>query len=93
MFCSARRRQAYSQLFTSLMGATLVAYFVQNLFLFDTTTTTMHFAILVAFVVSEAGWVREQEQPATRGGGNSRRGPQGGRPGGTHASYQRRSST
>ena len=79
LFHSARRRQAYSQLFTSLMGATLVAYFVQNLFLFDTTTTTMHFAILVAFVVSEEGWVREQEQPADPGRGQRPSGAAGGK--------------
>ena len=57
---SLRRRSGYDQLFVSVIGATLIAYFVQNLFLFDTPATVMQFALLVAFVVAEEGWVRTQ---------------------------------
>ena len=32
---------------------TLIAYFVQNLFLFDTPTTVMLFCVLAAFTVAE----------------------------------------
>ena len=64
---SARHRQGYDQLFVALIGATLVAYFVQNLFLFDTTTTMMLFAVLVAFVVSEEGWVSQHVQSRAAG--------------------------
>ena len=57
---SLKRRTGYEQLFIGVMGATLVAYFVQNLFLFDTPATVMQFALLVAFVASED--VRVQAQ-------------------------------
>ncbi len=63
---SLRRRQSYDRMFVSLLGATLVAYFVQNLVSFETPTTMMLFAILVAFVMSEEGWVRRHDAAATQ---------------------------
>ena len=58
---SLRRRSGYDQLFVGVIGAALIAYFVQNLFLFDTPATVMQFALLVSFVVAEEGWVRTQD--------------------------------
>ena len=50
---SLRRGTGHAQVFIAVFGATAAAYFVQNLFLFDTTTTMMLFALLAAFLVSE----------------------------------------
>ncbi len=69
LLASFRRRTGLYQVFIAVVGATAVAYFVQNLFLFDTTTTTMLFALLVAFLISEERWlgVRDSsENSATR---------------------------
>ena len=66
---SVRRRQGYDQLFVLALGATLTAYFVQNLFLFDTPATMMQFAFLVAFAVSEEGWARSHDRQAGQDGG------------------------
>ena len=48
-----RAENGYQQLFVAIFGVTLVAYFVQNLFLFDTPTTVMLFCVLAAFTVAE----------------------------------------
>lgn len=48
-----RRRTGMYQVFIAVIGATASAYFVQNLFLFDTTTTTLLFALLAAYLISE----------------------------------------
>lgn len=53
LLASFRRRNGWDQVFIAVIGATAAAYFVQNLFLFDTTTTTLLFALLVAFLISE----------------------------------------
>ena len=53
LLASFRRRTGWEQAFVAVIGATVAAYFVQNLFLFDTTTTTLLFALLVAFLISE----------------------------------------
>lgn len=53
MLRSFRRNSGCAQLFIGTMGATLVAYFVHNMFLFDTPATMMQFSLLVAFVMSE----------------------------------------
>ena len=53
LLVSFRRRRGWHQVFIAVIGATVAAYFVQNLFLFDTTTTTLLFALLVAFLISE----------------------------------------
>ena len=50
---SFRAESGFQQLFIAVFGATLVAYFVQNLFLFDTPTTVMVFCVLTAFTVAE----------------------------------------
>ena len=50
---SFRAEVGYQQLFVAIFGVTLVAYFVQNLFLFDTPTTVMLFCVLAAFTVAE----------------------------------------
>ena len=47
-----RKPGDHEQLFTMFVGAALVGYFVQNLFLFDTPGTILQFVILLAFVVS-----------------------------------------
>ena len=46
----ARRETAADQMFTLVIGASLVGYFVQNLFLFDTATMLLQFVMLAAFV-------------------------------------------
>ena len=53
VFRSFRANVGFQQLFVAVLGVTLVAYFVQNLFLFDTPTTMMLFCVLAAFIVSE----------------------------------------
>ena len=54
---SLRRRNPGDQLLVFLAGgAALAAYFAQNLFLFDTPTTMMLFALLIAFVAAEEEW-------------------------------------
>ncbi len=53
LLASFRWRTGWHQVFIAVIGATAAAYFVQNLFLFDTTTTTMLFALLVAYLISE----------------------------------------
>ena len=74
---SLRRRREYDQLFIGIVGATLAAYFVQNLFLFDTPTTVMQLSLLIAFVVSEEMWARSHAQQAA----SDRRESPSGRPG------------
>ncbi len=46
----ARREDAADQMFTLVIGASLLGYFVQNLFLFDTATMLLQFVMLAAFV-------------------------------------------
>ena len=53
LLAAFRRRNGMDQVFVAVIGATAAAYFVQNLFLFDTTTTTLLFALLVAYLISE----------------------------------------
>ena len=63
LLASFRRRIGWHQVFIAVIGATAAAYFVQNLFLFDTTTTTLLFALLVAFLIAEERelWVQHSE--------------------------------
>ena len=59
VFRSLRRLAGWEQLGVYLVGAALVSYFVQNLFLFDTAATMPQFALLSAFVVAlETRWRR-----------------------------------
>jgi len=47
------RREEYEQAFVILVGAALGAFFVQNMFLFDSPVTVLQFAVLVSFFVAE----------------------------------------
>ena len=47
-----RRLGADREILTLVMGAAMVGYFAQNLFLFDTATTVLQFVILLGFAVS-----------------------------------------
>ena len=47
-----RREGAFEQTFTLTVAAALVAYFVQNLFLFDTPATMLLFVLLLSVVVN-----------------------------------------
>ena len=77
MLRSVWRRRGYDQLLIVILGATMVSYFAQNLFLFDTPGTVMLFAAMAAFAVSEERWLRESA-PATQPGAWSRRFSTGG---------------
>ena len=59
---SARRESPADQLFTLVIGASLVGYFVQNLFLFDTATMLLQFVMLAAFVA----WMETEANAPTR---------------------------
>ena len=62
MFRSIRRRQGYEQLSLLIIAATMLAYFVQNLFLFDTPVTLMQFSLLAAFAIAQEYWVGKGER-------------------------------
>ena len=66
MFRSIRRRQGYAQLSVVILAAAMLAYFMQNLFLFDTPVTLMQFSILAAFAVAQEFWVGERDQSPAR---------------------------
>ena len=53
MLRALRRNSGCVRWFSGTMGATLAAYFVHNLFLFDTPATMLQFSLLAAFVASE----------------------------------------
>ena len=59
VFRSFRAEAGYQQLFVVIFGVTLIAYFVQNMFLFDTSTTVMLFCVLAAFTVAEEQWLND----------------------------------
>ena len=61
MFLSIRRRSGYTQLAVLVIGAAMLGYFVQNLFLFDTPATLMHFSLLAAFAVAQEFWAGEKD--------------------------------
>ena len=62
MFRSIRRRRGYEQLSVLMIAATMLAYFVQNLFLFDTPVTLMQFSLLAAFAVAQEYWAGEGDR-------------------------------
>ena len=66
MFISIRRRRGYGQLSVLIIAAAMLAYFVQNLFLFDTPVTLMQFSILAAFAVSQEYWAGEGDRKRTQ---------------------------
>ena len=70
---SFRAEMGYQQLFVAVFGVTLVAYFVQNLFLFDTPTTVMLFCVLVAFTAAEEQSLNEDERDSRAAPSNQRR--------------------
>ena len=61
MFTSIKRRRDNGQLAVLIIAAAMLAYFVQNLFLFDTPVTLMQFSILAAFAVAQESWASEQD--------------------------------
>ncbi len=62
MFVSIRRRQGYQQLSVLIIAAAMLAYFVQNLFLFDTPVTLMQFSLLAAFAVAQEYWAGDRDE-------------------------------
>ncbi len=62
---SFMRRAGPSQIFVGIVGSALAAYFVQNIFLFDTPVTVMQFSMLVAFAASEESWIRSRDEPSS----------------------------
>ncbi len=66
MFISIRRRRDNGQLAVLILAATMLAYFVQNLFLFDTPVTLLQFSMLAAFAVSQEYWARERDEKRER---------------------------
>ena len=61
MVRSIRRRQQYDQVFVAIVAAVMVGFFIQNLFLFDSPVTSLQFAILVAFAVSDEVHQRQSD--------------------------------
>ena len=66
MTVSIRRRQDYGQLAVLILAATMLAYFVQNIFLFDTPVTLMQFSLLAAFAIAQESWASEREKKAAQ---------------------------
>ena len=62
VFVSIRRRRGYEQLSVLIIAAAMLAYFVQNLFLFDTPVTLMQFSLLAAFAVAQEYWASERDE-------------------------------
>ena len=64
------RLSGWDQLGMYLVGAALVSYFTQNLFLFDTAATMTQFSLLSAFVVAVEARMRTRESaPGARSSG------------------------
>ena len=66
MFISIRRRRDNGQLAVLILAATMLAYFVQNLFLFDTPVTLLQFSMLAAFAVAQEHWARARDEKRER---------------------------
>ena len=64
MFISVKRRRDSGQLAVLILAATMLAYFVQNLFLFDTPVTLLQFSMLAAFAVAQESWATSKEVKA-----------------------------
>ena len=64
-----KRTRAHEQLFILLIGAALVAYFVQNLFLFDSPSTVLQFILLLALVASLEMTMGAPEDASAQGRG------------------------
>ena len=66
MFNAIKRRKGNSQLAVLILAATMLAYFVQNLFLFDTPVTLLQFSMLAAFAVAQEYWAGERDEKRER---------------------------
>ena len=66
MFNAVKRRKGNSQLAVLILAATMLAYFVQNLFLFDTPVTLLQFSMLAAFAVAQEYWARARDEKRER---------------------------
>ena len=66
---SYRRRRGLNRAFIAIVGAAMVAYFTQNLFLFDNPASTLQFSLLAAFAASEEMQARARDGGAKRGTG------------------------
>ena len=64
------RREEYEQAFVILVGAALGAFFVQNMFLFDSPVTVLQFAVLVSFFVAEE--MRQRQTQLDQAAGHDR---------------------
>ena len=73
VFRSFRAEAGFQQFFVAIFGVTVIAYFVQNLFLFDTPTTVMLFCILAAFTVAEEQRLNVSKKDARPAPSNWRR--------------------
>ena len=68
------RAHPEEDLFTVILGAAVVAYFVQNLFLFDAHATYLQVLLLIGWLAStevklQADSAQQAAEPATQGGG------------------------
>lgn len=68
---SIKYRSGRNQFFVITIGATLVALFIQNIFMVDTVSITLQLSLLMAFVASEEGRLRENNlsKPSAQGHG------------------------
>ena len=66
---SIKYRSGRNQFFVITIGATLVALFIQNIFMVDTVSITLQLSLLMAFVASEEGRLRENSlnKPSPQG--------------------------
>ncbi len=62
MFISIRRRRDHERIAVLVLAAAMFAYFVQNLFLFDTPVTLMQFSLLAAFAIAQEYWAGERDK-------------------------------
>ena len=64
---SIKYQSSRNQFFVITIGATLVALFIQNIFTVDTVSITLQLSLLIAFVASEEGRLRENNlKPSTQ---------------------------
>ncbi|MCH7801460.1 MAG: O-antigen ligase family protein, partial [Chloroflexi bacterium] len=68
---AVNRRKHHEQAFVVLIGAALAAFFVQNMFLFDSPVTVLQLAVLVAFFIAEEMHQRQTQLEATASEGHT----------------------
>ena len=68
---AVNRRKHHEQAFVVLIGAALAAFFVQNMFLFDSPVTVLQFAVLVSFFIAEEMHQRQIQLEATASEGHT----------------------